>query len=85
MGSSPNSLVLPCRVHKGGAVFDKAKLSWMNGHYLRELPDDQLIPLMATEWQQSGGPAAAMSAVMLLHVDAMQASLCTHVRMQLSA
>ena len=45
---------LACRVHKGGAVFDQAKLTWMNGHYLRDLPDDELVSLMAREWTQSG-------------------------------
>eukprot|EP01026_Neomeris_dumetosa_P056640 TRINITY_DN5185_c0_g1_i9.p1 TRINITY_DN5185_c0_g1~~TRINITY_DN5185_c0_g1_i9.p1 ORF type:complete len:589 (-),score=73.83 TRINITY_DN5185_c0_g1_i9:89-1816(-) len=32
------------RVSKAGAVFDKEKLSWMNGQYLRQLPDDVLFP-----------------------------------------
>jgi glutamyl-tRNA synthetase len=30
------------RVSKNPAVFDEAKLRWMNGHYLRELPVEQL-------------------------------------------
>ena len=30
------------RVSKNPAVFDEAKLRWMNGHYLRELPVDEL-------------------------------------------
>src|SRR3954465_7200185 len=30
------------RVSKNPAVFDEAKLRWMNGHYLRELPVDDL-------------------------------------------
>ena len=33
------------RVHKSGAYFDAAKLAWMNGHYLRQLPDEELLPL----------------------------------------
>src|SRR3954469_25693124 len=30
------------RVSKNPAVFDETKLRWMNGHYLRELPVDEL-------------------------------------------
>lgn len=30
------------RITKSAAVFDKTKLSWMNGQYLRELPDDEV-------------------------------------------
>src|ERR671933_1808927 len=30
------------RVSKSPAVFDEQKLRWMNGHYLRELPPDEL-------------------------------------------
>src|SRR3954470_11880090 len=30
------------RVSKNPAVFDEAKLRWMNGHYLRELPVEEL-------------------------------------------
>lgn len=42
------------RVNKSAAVFDKTKLSWMNGQHLRELPDDKVEPLVAQCWQQSG-------------------------------
>ena len=42
------------RVNKSAAVFDKTKLSWMNGQHLRELPDDKVEPLVALCWQQSG-------------------------------
>jgi glutamyl-tRNA synthetase len=31
------------RVGKGGAVFDLAKLEWMNGEHLRLLPDEQAV------------------------------------------
>ena len=30
------------RITKSAAVFDKTKLSWMNGQYLRALPDDEV-------------------------------------------
>jgi len=31
------------RITKSPAVFDKTKLSWMNGQYLRALPDEEVI------------------------------------------
>jgi glutamyl-tRNA synthetase len=31
------------RVSRNPAVFDEAKLRWMNGRYLRELPRDELV------------------------------------------
>ncbi|MBX6394780.1 MAG: glutamate--tRNA ligase [Alicyclobacillaceae bacterium] len=33
------------RVGKSGAVFDPQKLRWMNGHYLRERSDEELLSL----------------------------------------
>lgn len=33
------------RVHKAGAVFDVAKLDWMNGEYIKQLPLEELIEL----------------------------------------
>jgi len=33
------------RVGKSGAVFDPAKLRWINAHYLRRLPDEELLQL----------------------------------------
>ncbi len=32
------------RITKSAAVFDKTKLSWMNGQYLRALPDEEVGP-----------------------------------------
>ena len=43
-----------CRVHKGAAVFDQAKLTWINGQYLRDLPEDQLLSSVSGEWVESG-------------------------------
>lgn len=34
------------RVHKSGAFFDATKLAWMNGHYLRERSEHELLPLV---------------------------------------
>lgn len=42
------------RITKSGAVFDKTKLSWMNGQYLRALPDEELTPKVAEAWAAAG-------------------------------
>ncbi len=34
------------RVNKSGAFFDAAKLAWMNGHYVRERSEQELLPLV---------------------------------------
>ncbi len=34
------------RVHKSGAVFDIEKLKWVNGEYIKSLPDQELIKLI---------------------------------------
>ena len=34
------------RVNKSGAVFDRAKLDWMNAHYIKELPIEELTARM---------------------------------------
>jgi glutamyl-tRNA synthetase len=31
------------RVHAGGAVFDRERLEWLNGQWIRRLPDDELV------------------------------------------
>lgn len=31
------------RINKSGAVFDRAKLNWMNAHYIKELPIEELV------------------------------------------
>ncbi|WP_303870620.1 glutamate--tRNA ligase [Acetobacterium wieringae] len=31
------------RINKSGAVFDRAKLNWMNAHYIKELPLEELV------------------------------------------
>jgi len=33
-------------VSRNPAVFDLQKLAWMNGHYIRETPDDRLAPMV---------------------------------------
>lgn len=47
------------RVQKSGAVFDMQKFEWLNAHYIKELPDEELIkrlvPYLETEefWQKN--------------------------------
>lgn len=38
------------RVQKSGAQFDERRLTWMNGHYIREMPTDDLYELVADFW-----------------------------------
>jgi len=42
------------RITKSAAVFDVAKLRWMNGQHLRALGDGDLIPLLGSAWVESG-------------------------------
>ena len=50
------------RVSKSPAVFDEKKLRWMNGHYMRELPVEELTRRLETYTGRSGlGEAVAIS------------------------
>jgi glutamyl-tRNA synthetase len=31
------------RVHQGGAIFDRERLEWLNGQWIRKLPDEDLV------------------------------------------
>jgi len=42
------------RVNKSGAVFDVQKLNWMNGVYIRNLPEDQLIEFLTPFLKKAG-------------------------------
>ncbi|KAL6496788.1 hypothetical protein OROHE_027320 [Orobanche hederae] len=42
------------RVNKSGAVFDSAKLRWMNGQYLRSLPSEELTMFIGDRWKSTG-------------------------------
>ncbi|XXG74487.1 hypothetical protein AAC387_Pa07g3194 [Persea americana] len=42
------------RVNKSGAIFDSAKLSWMNGQHLRALPFDELTKILGERWKSAG-------------------------------
>ncbi len=41
-------------VQKGGAVFDRVRMEWLNGQWIRRLPDDDLVdrlaPFLEAEW-----------------------------------
>lgn len=42
------------RVNKAGAKFDWAKLDWLNGQYLHNMPASQLVNLLIPYWQAAG-------------------------------
>ncbi len=42
------------RVNKAGAKFDWAKLDWLNGQYLHNMPASQLVDLLIPYWQAAG-------------------------------
>ncbi len=42
------------RVNKAGAVFDIQKLNWMNGVYIRKLPEDRLIEFLTPFLEKAG-------------------------------
>lgn len=42
------------RVSHSGAIFDKDKLNWMNGHYIRQLPLPDLLQRCLPYWQEAG-------------------------------
>ncbi|XP_068647534.1 glutamate--tRNA ligase, chloroplastic/mitochondrial [Aristolochia californica] len=42
------------RVNKSGAIFDSAKLRWMNGQHLRAIPSDQLVQMLGEHWKNAG-------------------------------
>ena len=42
------------RVNKAGAVFDWHKLEWMNGHYIRNIPEEEYLSV-GREWLQKLG------------------------------
>lgn len=42
------------RINKAGGVFDYNKLNWMNGAYIRTMPDDEFIKLTVPLLEQAG-------------------------------
>jgi len=51
------------RVHSGGAVFDRERLEWLNGQWIRKLSDDELVerclPFLLTAVQEAAGATGA--------------------------
>ncbi len=45
------------RVGKGGAHFDQKRLLWVNGHFIRELPLDELYEKTANYWPEEAKEA----------------------------
>jgi glutamyl-tRNA synthetase len=45
-------------VQRNGARFDEQRLMWMNGHYIRELPLDELYSKIDEKYWQNGSGAA---------------------------
>ncbi len=43
------------KMQKGGAIFDIEKLNWMNGYYIRSLPDKKLIELLTPFFEEIDG------------------------------
>ncbi|EFJ14774.1 hypothetical protein SELMODRAFT_180792 [Selaginella moellendorffii] len=42
------------RITKSAAIFDQTKLSWLNGKYLHQLPDEELVKLISSHWLKAG-------------------------------
>ena len=42
------------RVHKKPAVFDEAKLEWLNGQYMIQRPTEELVPLARKAFEEAG-------------------------------
>ncbi|MGE5387714.1 MAG: glutamate--tRNA ligase, partial [Hyphomicrobiales bacterium] len=51
------------QVHRSPARFDYAKLENMNGHYLRDTPDDELFAILVDTLPYLEGGAAALKAL----------------------
>ncbi|KAI7838189.1 hypothetical protein COHA_008037 [Chlorella ohadii] len=63
------------RITKSAAVFDKTKLSWMNGQHLRGMPADELAALVGGRWVASGLLARAESPFVAAALAIVQNSL----------
>jgi glutamyl-tRNA synthetase len=47
------------RVQHSGAKFDERRLVWVNGHFIREMPLDELCERAESYWEESGSSAPA--------------------------
>ena len=69
------------RITKSAAVFDKTKLAWMNGQYLRALPDGEVRQAPAPEKGHPASPARGKVKAGRLQLSARKRSLlCPHSR-----
>ncbi len=52
------------RVHSGGAVFDRERLEWLNGQWIRRLPDEDLVervlPYLVTRLEERRAEGATV-------------------------
>lgn len=46
------------KVNRAGAVFDVNKLDWINSHYIRSKPIEELVDLLLPYWREAGVEAA---------------------------
>lgn len=63
------------RITKSAAVFDKVKLSWMNGQHLRSLPEEELKQLLAQRLADAGLVDSASSRFASIAADIMKGSV----------
>lgn len=63
------------RITKSAAVFDKTKLSWMNGQHLRSLPEEAMKEMVGGRWAASGLLARADSPFVAAALAIVQNSL----------
>lgn len=54
------------KINSGGPVFDMDKLNWLNGHYIRTMPAEDLAARIETYWAEQGQPALDDEARRLL-------------------
>lgn len=68
------------RITKSPAVFDKVKLSWMNGQHLRALPDEQALPMIQDALLAGGAISSKDSPFVTAAVRLIKNSLVSRVR-----
>ncbi|MFA4885242.1 MAG: glutamate--tRNA ligase [Desulfotomaculaceae bacterium] len=67
------------RVAKSPAVFDLEKLNWLNGHYIRQAPLDQLTALAIPHFEKAGYLSAPLSPEKYQWVKMVVASVQKHL------
>ena len=64
------------RITKSAAVFDKAKLGWVNGQHLRALPAAEAASLLGAAWVADGLVAAPGTSAWVVRAAALLAPSC---------